>query len=223
MPGRIAKYIAFLGVFLFAVLLSQTLYATITIKAIDVGQGDCVLIQSNTHNVLIDAGWGYDDVADYLADKDIFHIHKVIGTHGHADHIGGLVGVLQRKDVDTVIYNGQTHTTNTFEKFIDAIAESDAAYHEPSRGESFELGEMTLEILHPEGSAADYEGHLHDKNIVVRIVYGEFAAIISGDIEREGELDILNSGVEVSAKVLVAWAPWLQNLQPPEVDSGSRP
>ena len=177
-------------------------YSQITVITIDVGQGDCVLIQSDTHKILIDAGWGYDNVADYLADKGISRINKIVATHGHADHIGGLVGVLQRKDVDKVLYNGQTHTTLTFERFVDAIAESEAAYHEPSRCESFELGDMTLEILHPEGSAADYEGHLHDNNIVARIVYGDFAVIISGDIEQNKELEILESGVDVSAQIL---------------------
>ena len=187
---------------LLTTLFSSSVYAQITITAINVGQGDSVLVESDAHRILIDGGGALNRVADYLADKDISHLHKVIGTHGHADHIGGLVGVLQRKKVDTVLYNGQTHTTLTFGRFIDAIAESDAAYHEPSRGESFKLGDITLEILHPEGSAADYEGHLHDKSIVVRIVYGDFAAIISGDIEQKGELEILSSGIDVSAQVL---------------------
>lgn len=196
------KSFIFVFTFILLVLFTSPAYSQITLTAIDVGQGDCVLIQSDTHKILIDAGWGYDDVADYLADKGISRINKIVATHGHADHIGGLVGVLQRKDVDKVLYNGQTHTTNTFEKFIDAVMESEADYHEPSRGESFELGDMTLEILHPEDSAADYEGHLHDMNIVARIVYGDFAAVISGDIEQDKELEILKSGVEVAAQVL---------------------
>ena len=196
------KFFLYATLFLLTTLFSSSVYAQITITAINVGQGDSVLVESDTHRILIDGGRALNCVADYLADKDISHLHKVIGTHAHADHIGGLVGVLQRKKVDTVLYNGQTHTTLTFERFIDAIAESDAAYHEPSRGEFFELGDIILEILHPEGSAADYEGHLNEKSIVVRIVYGEFAAIISGDIEQKGELEILSSGIDVSAQVL---------------------
>ena len=186
-----------------AVLFSPpVLLAEITITAIDVGQGDAVLVQHQAYRVLIDGGGQPDTVSDYLTDKGISHLHLVIATHGHADHIRGLVDVLNRQSVDTVLYNGQTHTTLTFENFIDAIADSGADYQEPGRGESLFYGDMQIQILHPEGSAKDYEGHLHDKNIVVRIVYGDFAAIISGDIEQEGELEILDSGLDVSAQVL---------------------
>jgi competence protein ComEC len=186
----------------FVLLLSIPLNAQITITAIDVGQGDAVLIQSEAHAVLIDGGRPENLVADYLRDRGISILHLVIATHAHADHVGGLAGVLNRKDVKQVWYNGQTHTTLTFERFVDAIIESGAAYSEPARGDSLTLGDLTIQVLHPEGSAADYEGHLHDKNIVVRIVYGDFAAIISGDIEQAGELEILASGIDVSAQVL---------------------
>jgi len=185
-----------------ALIWPQGLFAEITITAIDVGQGDAVLVSHESYAVLIDGGRPTNPVADYLKDNCISRIHLMVATHAHADHVGGLVGVLNRKDVDKVLYNGQTHTTLTFERFIDAILDSDAVYQEPERGESFEFGEMEIQILHPEGSAADYDGHLHDKNIVVRIVYGDFAAVISGDIEREGELEMLASGVDVSAQVL---------------------
>jgi len=185
-----------------ALIWPPLLFAGITITAIDVGQGDAVLVSHESYAVLIDGGRLADPGADYLRDNGISNIHLIVATHAHADHIGGLVGVLNRKDVDKVLYNGQTHTTLTFERFIDAILDSDAVYHEPKRGESFEFGEMEIQILHPEGSAADYDDHLHDKNIVVRIIYGDFAAVISGDIERDGELEILASGVDVSAQVL---------------------
>lgn len=202
--GILLKYKLFImGIIVCSILLYPfVLRAEITITAIDVGQGDAVLVQHESYVLLIDGGRSRDTVADYLTDKGISHIHLLIATHAHADHIGGLPGVLNRKSVGKVLYNGQTHTTLTLERFIDAVLASDADYHEPGRGESFSFGGMEIQILHPEGSAADYDGHLHDKNIVVRIVYGEFAAIISGDIEHEGELEILDSGHDVSAQVL---------------------
>jgi competence protein ComEC len=186
----------------FVLLFAPPLHAQITITAIDVGQGDAVLIQHEAYSVLIDGGRPKDLVADYLKDQDVSLLHLVVATHAHADHVGGLVGVLNRKDVKQVWYNGQTHTTLAFERFIDAIIESGADYSEPARGDTLTLGDMIIQVLHPEGSAADYEGHLHDKNIVVRVVYGDFAAIISGDIEKAGELEIVASGMDVSAQVL---------------------
>jgi competence protein ComEC len=156
----------------------------------------------SSYSVLIDGGRPENLVADYLKEKNISKLHLVVATHAHADHVGGLVGVLNRKDVKQVWYNGQTHTTLTFERFLDAIIESGAAYSEPSRGDTLTLGDMTFQVLHPEGSAADYTEHLHDMNIVVRIVYGDFAAIISGDVEQAGEMEILASGLDVSAHFL---------------------
>lgn len=202
MPKRIQFFAGLVISLLLLLLCPQALPAEITITAIDVGQGDAILVQHQAYRVLIDGGGQPNTVSDYLIDKGISHLNLVIATHAHADHIRGLVDVLNRHSVDTVLYNGQSHTTLTFENFIDAIADSGADYREPGRGASLHYGDMQIQILHPEGSAKDYEGHLHDKNIVVRIVYGDFAAIISGDIEREGELAILDSGVDVSAQVL---------------------
>jgi len=201
MPFKIKAF--FIGIILWlAVVCPRFLFAEITITAIDVGQGDAVLIQHESYNVLIDGGPLQNTVADYLKNKGISHIDLLIATHAHADHINGLVGVLNQNSVAKVLYNGQTHTTLTFERFVEAIIASGAKYHEPSRGESFSFGTMKIWILHPEGSAMDYNGNLHDKSIVIRIVYGDFAAIISGDIEKNGEFEILNSNINVSAQVL---------------------
>jgi competence protein ComEC len=196
------KFFASIVISLALLLCPPALLAEITITAIDVGQGDAVLVQHQSYRVLIDGGGQPNTVADHLSDRGISHLNLVVATHGHADHVRGLVDVLNRQSVDTVLYNGQTHTTLTFENFIDAIADSGADYQEPGRGDSLFYGDKQIQILHPEGSAKDYVGHLHDKNIVVRIVYGDFAAIISGDSEQEGELEILDSGLDVSAQVL---------------------
>ncbi|MFO7642838.1 MAG: MBL fold metallo-hydrolase [Desulfosarcina sp.] len=202
MPNRTKSLFASIVISLALLLCPPALLAEITITAIDVGQGDAVLVQHQSYRVLIDGGGQPNTVADHLSDRGISHLNLVVATHGHADHVRGLVDVLNRQSVDTVLYNGQTHTTLTFENFIDAIADSGADYQEPGRGDSLFYGDMQIQILHPEGSAKDYEGPLHDKNIVLKIVYGDFAAIISGDIEQEGELEILDSGLDVSAQVL---------------------
>lgn len=184
-------------------LASAAAQAELEITFVDVGQGDATLVAHEGQYALIDGGRRLYDVVDHLREREVSALALVAATHAHADHIGGLITVFERLDVGTAWYNGQTHPTQTFERFVDALLNSDAVYQEPVRGDTFALGgEATIEVLHPDRSAADYEGHLHDLNLALRITYGDFAAVITGDLEHQGELEVLDSGVEVGAHVL---------------------
>ncbi len=172
----------------------------LTLTFIDVGQGDATLISADDLHILVDGGTPRHDVADHLRGEGIGHIDLLVATHPHADHIGGQVGVLERKSVGTIWYSGDEHTTQTFEAWIDAALEADADYREPVRGEGWEAEDLAVTLLHP---AAETGGSdLHDRNLVVRIEHGECSALITGDIERDREAEILDAGVEVDADVL---------------------
>ena len=71
-------------------LLPLTLHAHITITALDVGQGDAVLIQHESYIVLIDGGRQENLVADYLRAQGVSQVHLLVATHAYADHFGGL-------------------------------------------------------------------------------------------------------------------------------------
>ncbi|TVR74028.1 MAG: MBL fold metallo-hydrolase [Spirochaetaceae bacterium] len=157
---------------------------------IDVGQGEAVLLETGEAAILVDAGNG-STVAEYLVQEGIRRIDLAVATHAHADHVGGFPAVFDRLPVKRVWYNGQVHTTRTFERFLDAILGSDAIYEEPGRGDQLAVGSMTVTVLHPPGSAADYRGHLHDMNIVVRIEQGAFSVLVTGDAETFAERSIL--------------------------------
>ena len=110
---------------LLAGLPSVARAAELTLYVFDVGQGDAMLIVSPVgKTVLVDAG--PPDAADKLARrlKELVHgpIDLMLMTHPHADHIGGLVQVIQALPVDRIITNGELYTTRTFEDFVDAIA-----------------------------------------------------------------------------------------------------
>ena len=112
--------VALIGMYFIPVTLSST-DANITVHFIDVGQGDYIFIDTQNIDVLIDVGSSSasSTVLDYLDDLNITHIHLVIATHAHSDHIGGLVGVLNSNiTVDEVLVNDQTHTSATYTNFI---------------------------------------------------------------------------------------------------------
>ena len=168
---------------------------------IDVGQGAAVLLDAEDATVLVDAGQ-WDDAHDYLRRHGINELDLVVASHAHADHIGGFPPIFEEKTVREIWYNGQEHTTQTFEQFLDAALESGARYREPTRTTSRSFGALEIEVLHPDTRAEDYDGHHHDKNIVVRAEYEDFAAILPGDAERNVERELVQAGVDLNADVL---------------------
>ena len=175
--------------------------AQLEVHFVDVGQGDAIVLRTADALVVVDAGQ-HDELAAYLVQIGVDAVDLAIATHGHADHIGGFEAVFQRFPVRRVWYNGQTHTTRTFERFIDAVLASDADYREPGRGEQALFSELSITVLHPRASAADYDGHLHDMNIVVRAEYGDFSVLLTGDAEAEIEHQLIAAGAELGSTVL---------------------
>lgn len=165
----------------------------------DVGQGDAILFQGEDFTILIDAG-RHDraDVVPHLMRAGVHFIDLFIGTHPHADHIGQCAAVVQRFPVGEVWLSGDVHTTLTFERCLDAILESDAGYHEPRAGEVYEIGSARIEVLHPSALT----GGFNDNSIVVRIIYGDVAFLMTGDAEALAEASMVGRGQELSAQVL---------------------
>ncbi|WP_231901933.1 MBL fold metallo-hydrolase [Halorhodospira halochloris] len=183
-----------------ASLLPLHTAAELAIDFIDIGQGDAAYIHADGYHTLIDGGTPRYDVADYLRANAVEHIDVLIATHPHADHIGGQIGVLQRKSVGKIWFSGDEHGTQTFEAWLDAALESNASYREPTRGHTKQLGDTTLTVLHPGEQTRG--NHLHDRNLVVRIERGPCAAIITGDIETAGEREIIRGGLDLDADLL---------------------
>ena len=100
---------------LLAALWSAPLRGQLSIRFIDVGQGDAALIRSPAgRNVLVDAGPSPTRVADWLRRAKVDTIHLAIASHNHADHIGGMPQVLDRLVVRNYMENGMVATTRTY-------------------------------------------------------------------------------------------------------------
>jgi competence protein ComEC len=170
----------------------------VTFYHFDVGQADATLIQAPNATILIDAGdWQRDDVVPHLQSIGVETIDLFILTHPHADHIGQVPQVMETYSVGEVWMTGWQHDTQTFEHAIDAVHDSDAGYHEPRAGETETFGDLIVEVIHPVDPLAD----IHD-NIAVRISFGDFAAVYTGDAEAQHESEMISREHELSAQVL---------------------
>ncbi|MBU9721479.1 MBL fold metallo-hydrolase [Bacillus alkalicola] len=162
---------------------------------IDVGQGDATLFLGPDFTILVDAGrHERNDVVPYLKNHGVSNIDLLIGTHPHADHIGQMDKVIENFDVAEVWMSGDEHTSQTFERVLDAILASEAEYYEPRAGETFHFNSALVEVLHPEMLTGD----LNDGSVSLRFVYGDVKFILTGDVEHS-ERDIINRGYDLEA------------------------
>jgi competence protein ComEC len=184
----------------------------LTIVFIDVGQGDSILIiLPNTKTLLIDGGEreGYGKVLASLQEHGLSHIDVVVATHPHADHIGGLVDVIKNVDVGEVLDSGQVHTTQTFEDFLDAVETKQIPLKSVRQGDSINLDPtVKIDVLNPPANlleGADNEAEFNDNSVVLKLTYGQFSALLTGDMEERNEARLVSENTTaLDADVLKA-------------------
>ena len=172
-------------------------------EVIDVGQGTAVLIRTADHALLYDTGPAFADsdageriVVPYLRASGVGALSGVIVSHDDSDHSGGLQSVL--RDVPT---GWLLHGLPTASPLLEAAPSP----RHCQRGQRWQWDGVRFEILNPPVTAyAESNRRDNDYSCVLKVSQGGQSLLITGDAERRGELELLESGADVSATVLVA-------------------
>jgi beta-lactamase superfamily II metal-dependent hydrolase len=136
--------------------------------------------------MLIDTGrYNRDDVVPLLRGHGVDRLDVLVVTHPHADHVGQFDDVMAALPVDEVWWSGATSTSATFGRALDALEASSALYAEPRAGAVTTVGPVGVEILHP--GDEDPLDDLNDASIAMRLTYGSFRLVTTGDAERVSE------------------------------------
>lgn len=173
----------------------QQVSSDLTIHYIDVGQADSILIINKEYSMLIDAGNNEDGplLVDYLKEQNITKIDYVVGTHPHEDHIGGLDDIINNIEVQEVYLPEAMTTTKTFEDVLDSIANNNLEITVPTIGETFALGEATLEVIYTGTGEKD----LNEASIILKMTFGNYSYLFTGDTTEEVEKTILDKDINI--------------------------
>ena len=164
----------------------------IAVHYIDVGQGDCTLIQTPAGSVLIDCGERGDDdeIIAYLRSQGVDSIEYLFFTHPHDDHMGSAPELLRGFEVKNVIMNDRTSPANYFENTLDALEEENINTILAVPGDVYEIGALRLTILGPYSKKFSNED-TNNSSVIIYAEYGERAFLFTGDAEEEAEEELL--------------------------------
>jgi len=158
--------------------------AVLKVAFLDVGQGDAIFIETpDGIQLLIDGG---PDASVLRALPEVMpwwdrSLAMIVATHPDKDHIGGLVDVLVRYEVDQIVRTDNENETAVAAAFTLAAAQENSTLHIAQAGDVIKLGATTtLRIFSPAGVAADWDSN--QASIVAQLQYGEIEFMFTGDI-----------------------------------------
>lgn len=183
---------------------------------VDVGQGDSILLAFPEGKLmLVDGGGipafgrrppsqmdiGEDVVAPYLWERSIRRIDVMACTHAHADHIGGLPSLLENFHAQE-LWTGANSENPAWCALRDRARQDGVRVTPLHRGQRFRYAGAELEVLSPAPDYAPKEAPHNNDSLVFRVTFGRISFLLSGDIERQIEAQLIGEGLVRKTDVL---------------------
>ena len=182
------------------------------ISFLNVGEGDAILIQKGNQQVLVDGGPGSQDVTLGLGDKMPFWdrtIELVILTHPHADHLSGLVEVLQRYKVEQVLYSDLDYELPLYDEWLRLIKEKGIKCATAQARQQIDLGEgIVIRVLNPQtpkitGTEPDLDTDIENNgSMVLRLSLSRVSFLLTADIQQAAEFELVAERADLASTVL---------------------
>ena len=166
-------------------------------EAIDVGQGDSLLlITPDGKTLLVDGGGfgggphqapqdydiGEEVVSEVLWSRGIRHLDAVALTHAHSDHMGGLPAVLRNFHPDQ-LWVGNNPRFGAYNALLDEAASLHVRVRSRRAGDVFPFGPTQVTVLAPFRDYQPGPEPTNNDSLVMRVAYGATSVMLEGDAE----------------------------------------
>ena len=177
------------------------------ISFLDVGQGEAILIQKGSQQVLIDGGPSPQAIGLGLGKKIPFWdrtIELVVSTHPSADHVTGLVEVLNRYTVRQVLYPDLAFESDIYDEWLRVVQEKDIKYTFAQAGQQVNLGDgVVIEVLNPQNPPlTDTESDVDNNAAILRLSMGKVSFLLTADMMWQGEFKLVTHRANLSSTIL---------------------
>jgi competence protein ComEC len=186
-------------------------HGALEVTLLDVGQGDSILLRLPTGlTVLIDAGGfpggsfdvGARVVAPALRTLGILRLDLLVLTHAHTDHLGGAPAVVREFAPRAIWVGGVPHDDPSVQRLLRLAEAEGIPVVFPRRGVRINLGGSLVEVLNPGGGEAPNRSGANRGSLAMRIGLHYRNALLTGDLERDTENELLRTGYDLQADLL---------------------
>lgn len=181
---------------------------TATLHVFDIGQGSAALLITPSGRTVLFDGGADTLVLSRIAERiSLFRrtIDLLVISHADADHIGGIPEVLRRYAIGRVLLNGEARTSPLYQATLKELRMQHIPVLLPDPGTDIVFGDgVILDVVWPRSPAYMEHADSNASSVAVRILCGNTAAFLTGDIDHDAELSILETGRDIRSNILTA-------------------
>ena len=173
---------------------------SISVTYVDVGQGNCSIIQDGEYTTIVDTGyWNtYENITLTLSELGINEVDTLVLTHPDADHIGCANQLIEDYDVDRVYLSHFSSDTEIYSYLMDAISKNNVETIYPNAGDYINYGNAKYEFVGPTTTYDDSNA----SSLVLKVTNKNNTFLFTGDMTGESFHGIVDAGYDLSADVV---------------------
>lgn len=171
-----------------------------SMTAIYAGRGDCILLESQGHYMLVDSGVQSEsqNIVDYIKSLGLTRIDYVVSTHPDGDHVGGFASIFKEFEIGEVFYSPCSKDIGVYYDFLEALKEEGCSYSNPSYLQSWTLGDATVTVMYDGTQGSTY----NESSLVLKVVCDGKSILLMGDLPSTIECSLIAQGVDLKCDVL---------------------